>query len=115
LVRTTSKRDAEKIGCVAAATVEMETPEVQLRNPVVVGLHVVMAYEAERFVSRASGRFCLGLAVIFAVRVKECPQFSRITFVYYNEHACVSRTSCIMNCNARVFQNTHLANVNSTD
>jgi hypothetical protein len=130
---TTSKGDAEKIDCGVAATVTIRTPEVQNQNLVVVGLHVVLASEAVvyegfwqqrwgvdqickegRLVSRTSGRFCLGLAVIFAVRVKEFPQFSRITFVYYDEHSCVSRTSCIANCNARVFQNTYLANANST-
>ena len=46
MVRTTSKRDAEKIECVAAATVKIRTPKVPHQNPVVVGLHVVMAYEA---------------------------------------------------------------------
>jgi hypothetical protein len=94
LVRTTSKRDAEKIDRVAAATVKIRTPEVQHQNLDIVGLHVVMACEAvvyeefwqerwgmdqirkeERFVSRASDRVCLGLAEILAAGVKEILNF----------------------------------------
>jgi len=67
-------------------------------------------YKEERFVSRVWS--VLGLAENFAAGVKESSRFS---LPNKDKHSDVSRTSCVANCNARVFQNTHLVNANSID